>query len=212
MLNLESLKNIHNGMKSDVEKSQKLLANLDTEIQKIQADGTRHPTWIKEKIDEARAKALPAIGEVVRTFDERNATVQADRPNWLSKSLLLSRQKFDADAATDATIKIASLTEFAAMDSSTLQLVAANASSEKNLPLVWCAYLSGLSRAGQPGWAGFALDKVEIPGQAEALDLIARCQSLLWLAHSAYSQASGHVPTGLDKMQSARAQAALTAA
>ena len=212
MLEINSIRTIHAGMKADVEKAQALLASLDSSIQKIKADGSRHPNWIAEKIAELRAQKIPAIGAIIRTFDDRSAEVMADKPNWQNKPLLLSRQRFDKDPVSDATIRQSRLTECERMDAATLQIVADNAKGENNLPLFWCCFVTGLQRAGQPGWGGIDFANVVIPDQAEALQLIEQCSALTHLAHSCYSQASGNVLTGLDKMQVARATQSLQAA
>ncbi len=194
-------------MTSDCAKAQALLADLDAEIAKIKDDRSRSPNWIASEIERLRAVAIPKIAALIRDFDDRIKIVLASREAWGSKQFLLSRQPFDNDPVANATIKIARMAECAAMDSGTLQLVAKNAIDEKELALLWTTWLAGLQRAGEPGWVGISLAGVELPGQSEALALIAACQGLVSVAHTVFGAANGKIDTGSARLEAARAQA-----
>jgi len=209
MLTLPNLKKMHAGLQSDADSAAAKAAALDAAIQKIKADGSRHPTWIAEKIAEARAAALPAIAAIVRTFDERLKLMEAQKRFWESKPFVLSLQKFDAsNPANDAVIAARYLGELSMTSAAVLQLTADSAKEDNNFPLLWHCALAGQQRAGEPGWTGISLDDVEIPDQKTALDLIAAAKSLTWLAHSTYSVASGNVLTGVERLALARSQQA----
>jgi len=209
MITLDALKKVHGGMKGDVAAAQAKLTSLDSAIAKIKEDGTRHPTWIEERIAEARAAALPAIAAIVRTFDERLKLVEAQKRFWESKAFVLSLQKFDSsNPANDAVIAARYLGQLSMTSAAVLQLTADSAKEDSNFPLLWHCALAGQQRAGEPGWSGISLDDVEIPDQKTALDLIAAAKSLTWLAHSTYSVASGNVLTGVERLALARSQQA----
>lgn len=212
MLKIEILRIMKASMKADTDKAQSLLASLDNEIQRIKADGSRHPNWIAEKITEARAKAIPAIGEIVKTFDDRNVQAMAQKEFWQSKKLLLSQQRFDKDPVSDATIRSARLAEIALLDVVTLKSVSDDAKFDNNLPLLWMCFLVGQGRSDHPGWDGIDISAITIPDQDEALLLIEQCSALTHLAHNCYGQANGRVDTGLDKMTLARVTQSLRAA
>lgn len=208
MLTIAEIRAEHTAMKEDVAKAHARLAVLDGEVQRIKADASRHPDYIREKIAEAQAKATPAIAEIVRTFDDRLAPVMGQRRYWASKPLLLSLQTFDEDAVRDAAIRSRYAAEFAAMPPAWLQLMADEAIDADNLPVLYQAQLAGIAHAGKPGWEGISLNAVEIPDQAEALLLIDKCKALTHQAHLAWSMALGKVQTGLGKLASAYQTAA----
>lgn len=209
MLTLDEIKAEHSAMKADVDKAEALLLAFDAEVQRIKADGTRHPDYVREKIEAAQKKAQPAIADIVRTFEARLAPVTGQKRYWQSKPLLLSLQTFDEDAVRDSAIRGRYAAEFAAMPAALLQLVADEAIDADNLPVLYQAVLAGMAHAGSPGWSGISLDEVEIPEQADALALIDKCSALTHMAHSIFSRAAGNILTGIDKMSLARQTAAL---
>lgn len=205
MFKLNQIQAIHSGMQADVNTMRAALDKLNAGIQRIKSDGTRHDSYIAEKVDEARAAAMPPLTEKLVTFGPRLATVKAQQRYWDSKPFLLSQQVFDSDPAKDGTIRQAKGAEFAAMDSALLQLAADSAKEDKNFPLLYQAYLAGLARHSQPGWDGIDLADVVIPEQAEALRLIRECEGLAMQAQDIVAQASGSGLTPVRKLQTARA-------
>lgn len=207
MLKLNQIQAIHNGMKSDVETMQGILDRLNAEIVHIKSDGTRHDTYIKDKVAEARKVPLSELGAILGNFGPRLNNVKSQTRYWNSVPFLLSQQVFNTDPALDATIRLAIGSEFAAMDSALMQLAADSAIYDKNLPLIWQAWLAGLNRKGQPGWRGINPADIAIPEQTEALTLIRGCEGLAMQAHNIVAQASGGGLTPVRKLQSARALA-----
>jgi hypothetical protein len=206
MLTFEQLKTRFESMRADVESAQVKLRKLDTQIQQIKLDGTRHPDYVREKVDELRKSAIPAIAELVRTFDGRLAEISAQKKFWESKTLLLSLQLFDPDPAKDAVIRLARIQELAMLNGPQLQLAGDNAVAENNLPLLWQVLLAGRLHSSEDGWTGTNLDAIEVSGQQVALDMIASAKDLAWTAHNIYSLATGNILTGIDKLTQARAQ------
>lgn len=209
MLTIEQLREEFAAMKGDVDKAQNLLALLDVQIQRIKADGSRHPDYIREKIAEAQAKAIPAIAEIVRTFSDRLAPVNGQKRYWQSKPFLLSLLTFDDDPVRDTAIRTRYASEFSWMPPAWLQLVADEAIDAGKLAILYQAVLVSMGHAGKPGWLGISLDKVEVPDQAEGLELIEKCNALTATAHSIWGLANGKVLTGVEKMNLARQTAVL---
>lgn len=204
MLTLASLRNIYEGMQADADAAAAMLVALDNAIQKYKVDGSRSPAWIAEKIAEARAQHLPAIREKVATFDERLATMKAQKRYWQSTPFVLSHRTFNSNPTNDAMIAARYRGECAAMSGDVLQLTAESAKEDGNLALLWQCVLAGNERQATSGWKGVRLDDVKIPEQKQALDLIEAAEGAAWLAHSTHAVASGGVLTGTDKLIAAR--------
>ena len=211
LLSVESLRKVRAGMQADIQAAQGLLSTLDAGIQKIKDDSTRNVDYQNAKVRELRNAALPAIGERVRTFDDRLEHVVGSQKYWQSKTLVLSMQAFDTDPVSNSTIRLRHVMEFAVMPAAVLQLIADDAIASANWPVLWQAYLAAQQRAGEPGWSGISLDEVEIDDRTEALKIIETCKTLAWTAHNVYGTASGNVMTGIDKLAAARAQQMLKA-
>lgn len=205
MLKLPQLQAIHSGLQSDVNDMQAALDRLNAKIVSIKSDATRHDDYIKEKVDEARQAALPAMGELLGTVGPRLEEAKAQRRYWESKPLVLAQQTFDSDLVKDSTIRQSKGAEFGAMDSALLQLIADSAIDDGNLPLIFQAYLAGFARHGQPGWRGVDLSNVAIPEQDTALQIIRQCEGLAMKASDIVAQASGGGLTPVRRLQSARA-------
>ncbi|MBZ0096987.1 MAG: hypothetical protein K8H75_16660 [Sulfuricella sp.] len=205
MFKMSQLKAVRDGMSADVDFMQGILARLDSDSVRIKSDGTRHDDFIKEKVDEARAKALPQLGEKLGTFGSRLEAVKAQRKFWESKPMILSLQTFDSDVAKDAQIRAAKLAELASMDSPLLQLTADSALEDADLPTIYQCYLASRDRHGTPGWRGLSLDDVVIPEQAEALQIIQQCTALTMQAEDIAKLASGGGLTPTRRLQTARA-------
>jgi hypothetical protein len=205
MLKLNQIQAIHSGMQSKVDTMQQILNKLNAEIIHIKSDGTRHDSYIKDKVAEARKPRLAEISAILGTFGERLETVKAQRIYWQNVPFILHQQVFDNDPVKDATIRQSVRTEFEAMDSKLLQLSVNSAIEDKNLPLIWQAWLVGHNRNGTPGWYGINLDEIEIPEQVEALRLIKSCEGLVMLASDLMAQASGSGLSPVRKLQTARA-------
>jgi|GEM_PF-4299233 len=205
MLKLNQIQAIHSDMKSDVDAMQQTLNRLNAEITHIKSDGTRHDSYIKDKVAEARNKPLSELGAILGTFGTRLDKVKAQRPYWDNVPFLLGQQVFDNDPVKDATIRLAVGSEFALMDSTLLQLAADSAKDDKNLPLLWQTWLAGLNRNGQPGWRGLDITGVVIPDREEALLLIRGCEGLTMQASDIMAQASGGGLSSVRKLQTARA-------
>lgn len=207
MLKLNQIQAIHSGMKADVETMQAVLDGLNNEIVRIKSDGTRHDDWVNEKVEEARDKVLPILGETLGTFGSRFETTKSQKQFWASKPFVLSQQSFNDDPVKDATIRMVKGSEFSAMDSALLQLAADSALFDGDLPMIWQAYLAGVARNGQPGWKGVDLADLEIPEQALALRLIQECEGFVMKAHDIAALASSGGLTPVRKMQTHRAMA-----
>lgn len=207
MMKLAQLQAIHGGLQSDVATLQANLDRLNAEIFRIKSDNSRHDSYIAEKVDDAKKAALPAMGERLGTFGFRLETAKAQRKFWESTPMVLAQQTFDNDPVKDAAIRQSKGFEFAAMDSSLLQLVADSAKEDANLPLLFQAYIAGFARHGQPGWRGIDLSDVVIPEQAAALQIIRQCEGLAMQASDILAQASGGGLTPVRKLQTARALA-----
>ncbi len=205
MLKLDQIQAIHSGMQSNVDTMQQILNKLNAEIIHIKSDGTRHDSYIKDKVAEARKPRLAELGNILGTFGERLETVKAQRIYWQNVPFILHQQVFDNDPVKDAIIRQSVRTEFEAVDSKLLQLSANSAIEDKNLPLIWQAWLVGINRNGTPGWYGINLDEIEIPEQTEALRLIKSCEGLVMLASDLMAQASGSGLSPVRKLQTARA-------
>lgn len=207
MLKLNQIQAIHGGMKSNIETMQQILDRLNAEIVHIKSDGTRHDSYIKDKVAEARKLPLSELGAILGTFGARLDTVKAQQCYWNSVPFLLSQQVFDTDPVKNATIRLSVGSEFKAMDAAMMQLAADSAQDDKNLPLLWQAWLAGLNRHGQSGWRGIDLAETVIPEQMEALTLIRGCEGLTMEAQNIMAQASGGGLSPVRKLQTARATA-----
>ena len=185
---------------------QSVLDSLSAEIARFEADGTRRPDWVRERTDEARRKAFTALGPSWRFLQEQAAAVKAQSRFWESRNLLLSLEKFDEDQVKDRAIRQSYMAELNALSPEELQLVAAHARDDGNLPLLWQCHLAGRRWADVKGATGVDVSDVKVPGQAEALQAIRDCGALVAAGEFIVGQTSGRVkPT--QKLTFGRAMA-----
>jgi hypothetical protein len=204
MWNVERILGVKKTMENKKAQMQAVLDSLSAEIAQLEADGTRHPDWIREKTAEARGKTMSALGPSIRYLSEQAAPVKAQSRFWESRNLLLSLEKFDEDPAKDSVVRQRYLAELNALSPEELQLVAANARDDNNLPLLWQAHLAGRRWADVKGAPGVDVSDVKVPGQAEALQAIRDCGGLFAGGEYIVNQTSGRV-TPTQKLQFARA-------
>ena len=206
MWNIERIRLVKTAMQLKRNAMQEVLDGVSTEIAQLEADGTRHPTWIRERTDEVRGKAMSALGPSMRYLSEQAAPVMAQSRFWESRNLLLSLEKFDEDPVKDSAIRQRYMAELNALSPEELQLVAAHARDDNNLPLLWQAHLAGMRWAEVKGATGIDISDVEVPGQAEALQAIRDCGALVAGGELIVGQTSGRL-TPTKKMQLGRAMA-----
>ena len=206
MWDVERILRVKTAMQLRRNEMQTVLDSLATEIARIEADGTRHEDWKREKTAEARGKAMSALGPSMRYLSEQAAPVKAQSQFWESRNLLLSLEKFDEDPAKDNAVRQRYMAELNALGPEELQLVAANARDEGNLPLLWQAHLAGRRWADVKGATGVDVSDVKVQGQAEALQAIRECGALVAAGELVVGQTSGRL-TPTQKMQFGRAMA-----
>ena len=206
MWNVKRILEVKDAMQAKKKAMQAVLDRLSVEIARLEADGTRHPDWIRDKTAEARHQALSALGPSMRFLSEQAAPVKAQSRFWESRNLLLSLQKFDEDPAKDSAVRQRYMAELNALGQDELQLVADHARDDDNLPLLWQAHLAGRRWADVKGATGVDVSDVKVPGQAEALQAIRDCGALVAAGEFIVGQTSGRVkPT--QKLTFGRAMA-----
>ena len=206
MWNVERMLGVKKTMENKKAQMQTVLDGLSAEIARIEADGTRHKDWKREKISEARGKAMSALGPSMRFLSEQAAPVKAQSQFWESGNFLLSLEKFDEDPVKDSAVRQRYMAELNALGPEELQLVAANARDDDNLPLLWQAHLAGRRWKDVKGATGVDMSDVKVPGQAEALQAIRDCGALVAGGELIVGQTSGRL-TPTQKMQFGRAMA-----
>ena len=85
MLNFESLKNLADGLKSDVAGMRRTIDALNAKIEKFESDKTRSQAYVAENIKAARAEMLPALQKALATNRPRTAAIFADREGYVQK-------------------------------------------------------------------------------------------------------------------------------
>lgn len=203
MLNIDQMHEVHKGIKQAIATMSEKLTQLQAEIKRIQADGTRHPAWITEKSNELRSKYLGELNSILGSVERGYERLKAQHKFYGDKSLLLSKLPFTPDLAQDSAIRLRYLEEFSRMPGRLLQLVADDALADNNLPLLYMTYLTG--KKGSSGWRGIDLSRVNIPNQDAALAIIEEARGLAMQAHNIVALASGQEIFGLRKLQTARA-------
>jgi hypothetical protein len=203
MWNIEKILRVKNELAGKKKEMEAVRDKLSVEITRIEADGTRHADWKREKTAEARGKAMSALGPSMRYLSEQAAPVGAQSRFWESRSLLLAQQKFDEDPAKDSAVRQRYMAELNALSHDELHLVAANARDDNNLPLLWQAHLAGRRLADVKGATGVDVSDVNVPGQAEALQAIRDCGALVAGGEFIVGQTSGRL-TPTQKLQFAR--------
>lgn len=176
MLTLIEITTTATEMRETLEAMQRRFNKLNDDIAKAKSDNSRSPAFIAETIERLRNDALPFFGERLKLLKDKAATIRAEQTAWSNKPYMLSRQRYSAVPATDATIRAARGAELALMDSDLLNLTATEAKKEANLPLLFQCYLAGVAtRTNGALRVDIALDDVVISEQAEALAAIATC-------------------------------------
>jgi hypothetical protein len=197
MLSLQSLQNVAGGAKTLVAAMRKMLDAHNAKVEQFENDKTRSREYVQEQITAARVAAMPEMVKDLETLRVTAANAEAQREFWGSHALLFSRIPFHSDAVADATIRMRYASELAAMDTPLLALTMKNALEEKNLPLVWACQMAGRTRneSNLPD-----LSEVEIPGQAQALQLIADCDAAYAEATMIVAAISGQGMSAVQKL------------
>jgi hypothetical protein len=193
MWNVKRIIEARDAMQGKKKEMQGVLDKVSAEIAQFEADGTRHPDWIRERTAEARGKAFSALGPPSRFLSEQAAAVKAQARFWESRNLLLSLEKFDEDPVKDSAIRQRYRGELNALSNEELHLVADHARDDGNLPLLWQAHLAGRRFADVKGATGIDISDVKVPGQDEALQAIRECGALLAGGDFIVGQTSGRV-------------------
>lgn len=213
MKSLTQIAGIKSQMQGLVDTMNGTLQKFASESERIRADASRHPDYIKEKVDEARKRAFDAFDVSMNTLRELAQVAAAEAPFWSHTMLVLSQMRFADNLVNDSTIRLRYMSEFAAMHASLLQITIDNAKAElaqpdnakaDNWALLYCAALAGREREGQAGWRGMDLSDLKIPDQEAALEIIRNCEALAAHAEHIVAQASATPMSGLQKMQMAR--------
>ena len=206
MMTITSVQSLETDLKARLSKMQAALAALFTEIERIKSDGSRHPTWIAEKVGEARQRAMATFSDHYRVITEGAARAKGDIANWSNTLLLLSRITLADEPENDAAMRAARLAEFSAMSPELLQAVADNAKAEGRLGLLFQAWLAGRQYFGQENWRGIDLEDVQAPNQAAALAALRNCGVIRAAAEHVVAEASGSGMTPTRKLALAREQ------
>jgi hypothetical protein len=198
MLTIASMQNMAGGSKTLLAAMRKVLDTHNATVEQFENDKTRSREYVQEQITAARVAAMPRMVKDLETMRETAANAEAQREYWGSHALLMSRIPFHADPATDAALRMRYTTELAAMDTPLLELTMKNALDEKNLALAWACQMAARTRS-ESKLAD--LSEVEIPGQAQALQLIADCDAAYAEAELIVAAISGQGMSAVQKLQ-----------
>lgn len=146
---------------------------LEHEITRIRADAGTHEAYRKEQIVKARERLLPRIRTIERETAERAALIKHELQYWKGAEgalFQMSVRRFDKDAGVDAQIRAQRRAEFAAMPEPILKLHAESARARGDLADLYMAHQASITREFEEP---ISIEDVVIPGQAEALGMIA---------------------------------------
>lgn len=207
MHTIDQLNGLRQRMQAQANGLRAIVDRANTEATKIKADASRAANWVAERIDELRQAVVKEAGEAYRELHAGAQEARGQRAFWGSKTYVLSRQKFDADAAKDAVIRAAKLAEFSLVAPAVLQLIADDSIAVHDWPTVWQAYLAGAQHHGTEGWSGIDFAQVAIDEQAQALELISQCERLSSESEYLIATAAGRTASPVQKLAMARGTA-----
>lgn len=203
-------------LQKNAEMSTTAVRNMETAIEKLnatiaaaEADSTRSRDWVMETCKAARERALPALSAELRTVQAMAQASGVQQQFWESTPLVLSQQKFDADPARDAQIRLGYASELGSVSLPLLSLTFQNARNDSNLPLIYQCWLAGTGRSGEAGFAdsvNLSLEEIDLPGQTSALAAIATCLSNRSHGETLFSVAAGLRNDPVRQMTVARQQ------
>ncbi|MBP8306378.1 MAG: hypothetical protein KAY46_03885 [Burkholderiaceae bacterium] len=204
MMNLESLRVLKASTTKLADELRAAVTATNTKAAAIKEDASRSPAWKDEQINALRQQVLAASGA---KFSELKAG--ADRAGqqkryWSSKLMALRLARFDADPAKDAAIRADRARDIADMPAALLQLVGEAAIANNNWPELYLAVVNAQTRMGEEGFAGFDMEPVTPPQQAEALEAIAACVAMGHEAEHLIALASGRTLSPVSRLAAAR--------
>ena len=121
MKTVQQLSDLKARMQTHIGNMTETLKKFTAESERVRADASRHPDYIREKIDEASKRAMDAFAGSMKSIREIAAMAKADEPFWSHTLLVLSRLKFAADdPVADSTIRLRYMAELTAMPASLL--------------------------------------------------------------------------------------------
>ncbi|POZ51684.1 hypothetical protein [Methylovulum psychrotolerans] len=188
---------------------EKIVQAMSLFIDQTNSDASRSPEWKKETIKAMQEKTAPAFAQTKASIDEVADTAAINHKFWQSKVFLLSIQKFSDQPEKDAQIRMAYSNELAAFDLPLLALTMENARIENNLPLFFQCWKTGSAVADQKtlrDMADLSLNGIEIPNQAQALEIISRILEAKSRASQLYEMFYGRELSPLKSLQMARQQ------
>jgi len=187
-------------------------AALNAEVERIKKDNAGHPSYIAEKVKEARAKALPGIVDAVSAAQKEHDVLMNHAQFYKSKAFLLSQKPLTEplngiygapakDQGIEATARMAKIAELSKLSNDMLTLAASNAKLEGRLGEL---HLIATEQNSRNPKEPIPLDDVNIPEQGQANELFKNAGEILGDMQISMHDVSGNPLSPIQRINAVR--------